>query len=106
MAHYWHHRRRNGVSRIHEATGFARGLDETLGTEAGMPSLPDDEIAAAMEGMSDQDRLVLTLFYGLDGCKDGMSDKLIGRVIGRTYGRVQQIRKRALERLRMRMVQA
>lgn len=59
-----------------------------------------EEVSELLESLSDRERQVIRLRYGLDGGKPGTLEE-IGEQLGVTRERVRQIEARALEKLRM-----
>ena len=73
--------------------------DEQAGVEAEVEiSLTEETLHRALEQLSDREREVLRLRYGLGG-EDPQSLEQIGRLLGLTRERVRQIEGHALERL-------
>ena len=59
-----------------------------------------EEVSELLESLSERERQVIRLRYGLDGGKPGTLEE-IGEQLGVTRERVRQIEARALEKLRM-----
>ena len=74
--------------------GQERGPEEELEV-----SLREDSLRRALAQLSDRERDVITLRYGLDGDSDPKSLEEIGRRLNLTRERVRQIETKALQRL-------
>ncbi|MBF0407974.1 MAG: sigma-70 family RNA polymerase sigma factor [Candidatus Riflebacteria bacterium] len=78
---------------------FIRDSDAASPEEAVIDSLLREQINKTLEGLSEKERFVITLRFGLD---DGIPRSLeeIGRIMSVTRERVRQVEEKALKKLR------
>jgi RNA polymerase sigma factor for flagellar operon FliA len=94
-------------ARLEYEGGFAAGLHDLIGDHSATDPASAAEMAEvrarlvrAIEGLSEQERVVTTFYY-----YEGLTLREIGRVLDLTEGRISQILHSALVRLRQHLVE-
>ena len=94
-------------ARLEYEGGFAAGLHDLIGDHSATDPASAAEMAEvrarlvrAIEGLSEQERVVTTFYY-----YEGLTLREIGRVLDLTEGRISQILHSALVRLRQHLAE-
>jgi len=73
--------------------------EEEVSTQLRQQEL-QDRIQAALSSLKPQERVVISLRYGLDGLPEGRTLLQVGQILGITRERVRQVEAKALAKLR------